>query len=427
MATTLRPKALTVRAYQVGFGDCFLLTFHYERMKRHVLIDFGSVGSSRMHPTGLIRIAKDIQEQTEGKLHAVVATHRHRDHISGFATNRKGQGPGDIIAACRPDVVIQPWTEDPRARRNSVGPISRSDKKAFVSSLQEMNGFSEAMLSVLERQKPVLGGRLLRQLSFLGEDNITNKAAVQNLIRMGKKHVYAHFGSKSGLEKILPGVKTLVLGPPTLRQSREISKQRPEDQAEFWHFQTSGMRFVVGELSKTSQGKHLFPKANRVSPPPEMKWWLDSMHNLWGDQVLEIVRSLDTVLNNTSLILFFDTGSQKLLFPGDAQLENWRYALSKPRIVKLLSQVDVYKVGHHGSLNATPKSLWNCFAKRSKGKGRGRLQTIISTEPYRHGSSLNNTEVPRRTLVNELRAESDYFTTENVRGLALCQKLEFKL
>ena len=29
--------------YQVGFGDCFLLTFHYAKGDdRHILIDFGS-------------------------------------------------------------------------------------------------------------------------------------------------------------------------------------------------------------------------------------------------------------------------------------------------------------------------------------------------------------------------------------------------
>ena len=42
------PHRITVRMYQVGFGDCFLLSFAYHaplpdgRRARHVLIDFGS-------------------------------------------------------------------------------------------------------------------------------------------------------------------------------------------------------------------------------------------------------------------------------------------------------------------------------------------------------------------------------------------------
>ena len=60
-------------------------------------------------------------------------------------------------------------------------------------------------------------------------------------------------------------------------------------------------------------------------------------------------------MNNTSVILLMKAGTKKFLFPGDAQWENWAYALGKR--LKSLSDVDVYKVGHPGSLNATPKTL----------------------------------------------------------------------
>ena len=40
-----QPTSVEIRAYQVGFGDCFLLSFIYgEKDKRHVLIDFGTTG-----------------------------------------------------------------------------------------------------------------------------------------------------------------------------------------------------------------------------------------------------------------------------------------------------------------------------------------------------------------------------------------------
>ena len=41
-----------------------------------------------------------------------------------------------------------------------------------------------------------------------------------------------------------------------------------------------------------------------------------------------MLRSMDDELNNTSLILLFEIGGKKLLFPGDTQWENWEYALS---------------------------------------------------------------------------------------------------
>ena len=42
------PGKVTVRMYNVGFGDCFLVTFHYAPplKDQHILIDFGSVSAS---------------------------------------------------------------------------------------------------------------------------------------------------------------------------------------------------------------------------------------------------------------------------------------------------------------------------------------------------------------------------------------------
>ena len=77
-------------------------------------------------------------------------------------------------------------------------------------------------------------------------------------------------------------------------------------------------------------------------------------------------------MNNTSVILLFEVGARPL-FPGDAQVENWSYALEDApdheATRALLADVDLYKVGHHGSLNATPKKLlWEGFRKRGSGK-----------------------------------------------------------
>ena len=72
--------------------------------------------------------------------------------------------------------------------------------------------------------------------------------------------------------------------------------------------------------------------------------------------VRDRVRAMDDALNNTSVILLFEFGTRKLLFPGDAQIENWSYALSRKADLAMLADTDVYKVGHHGSHNATLKA-----------------------------------------------------------------------
>jgi len=109
--------------------------------------------------------------------------------------------------------------------------------KAFVAALGNMHAISAAILEEAQRRKPMLGATLFRELTFLGDDNLSNASAVENLMQMGKKNYYLNFGSKSGLESVLPGVKTRVLGPPTLKQSSEIKIQRSKDEDEFWMFQ----------------------------------------------------------------------------------------------------------------------------------------------------------------------------------------------
>ena len=48
------PSSIVVRMYNVGFGDCFLLTFRYPAAakipERHMLIDFGSSAAPRYGP-----------------------------------------------------------------------------------------------------------------------------------------------------------------------------------------------------------------------------------------------------------------------------------------------------------------------------------------------------------------------------------------
>ena len=428
---TLKPKSLRIRSYQVGFGDCFLLTFNYngKTKDRHVLIDFGSTATPKRKTQAskkttkkkakekdlMVQVAEDIKAQCNGKLHAVVATHRHKDHISGFATNKQGTAPGDIIASCNPDVVLQPWTEHPKAKVSATqAPNTMTSNKAFVAALGNMHAISAAVLEETKRRQGMLGQALVRQLTFLGEDNLSNASAVNNLMQMGKKNFYLNFGSKSGLERVLPGVKTTVLGPPTLEQSDEIKSQRHSDEDEFWQFQALATQLALKPEARIFRNARTYPAAGA---PPFTRWFIKHLRSIRGEQMLGIVRALDRVMNNTSLILLFEVNGKKLLFPGDAQIENWSYALSKPKIMTLLSKVNLYKVGHHGSRNATPKTLWGCFKNRSTdAKNTARLKTIMSTMSGKHGDTRRKTEVPRDTLLDALKSESELFNTQDIKG-----------
>jgi hypothetical protein len=420
-----RPTRVSILAFQVGFGDALLLRFHYPDRNRHLLIDFGSFPkASWLKDGGMRRVAEAIKSECGGKLQGVVATHRHADHISGFT--RDDDDPGEVIASCKPDVVVQPWTEDPDARRDARKPTASfmsafagddgEREQAFARGLSFVESLDalRALMPVIEDEVQRLRGfgsvEMADQLSFFGQNGLSNRSAVENLMEMGRQGDarYVFHGAPSGLEAVLPEVKVTVLGPPTLAQTSTIKRYATSAPDQYW------LTLTRAALQIKKGGCQTFLAERPVSheeAPSYARWLIARLRSLRGKQLLEIVRSLDGVLNNTSVILLFEVGSRKLLFPGDAQLENWAFALDQAGVPELLRDVDFYKVGHHGSLNATPKTaVWENFSRRGHG-----LKSVVSTLPDVHGGKGGKpTEVPRIPLINALKAEANLVTTETV-------------
>jgi hypothetical protein len=132
---------------------------------------------------------------------------------SGFATDA---GTGTVIASLKPRWVIQPWTEDPRAKTSALTatasvytsgkPDSKKMTAHFLGSLEDMHTVANSIARMTARQN-LAGSQTLKQLQFLGEDNIKNASAVKNLMEMGRrgKAYYVNAGMKLNL---LPGIKS---------------------------------------------------------------------------------------------------------------------------------------------------------------------------------------------------------------------------
>lgn len=426
----MTPKSVRVRMYQVGFGDCFLLTFTYPgRAKpRHVLIDFGSTAAPSGDPGSLLlKVAQDIRRTVGTEPLAVVATHRHRDHISGFDPGSNGKGPGAIIAALKPRWVIQPWTEQPGLPVDAEAPSSLKGLAARKETLASMQAIAkQAIEEALPRlQRGFQQTEAARQLAFIGEDNIANPGAVRNLMHMGPNE-YVYAGKRTKLASFLPGVKVTVLGPPTVKQHASIRKQRSSDPDEFWRLQAKTLG--IGLPKASASAGEVFSRFAQVTggqSPPWARWIIKSLRSARGDELLQLVRSLDSAMNNTSVILLFEFGKHRFLFPGDAQIENWEYALGQAKYRELLKGVTVYKVGHHGSLNATPRSLWNgWYPKGAKPLAeKQRMASFMSTKAGKHGSAAKGTEVPRTTLVNALEGWTRLHSTEHLAGALYVEEL----
>jgi beta-lactamase superfamily II metal-dependent hydrolase len=423
------PSSVTIRMYNVGFGDCFLLTFAYAKQERHLLIDYGSTAAPKnARAKYMVEVAQDIKIRCEGKLDVLVETHRHRDHISGFTT--EGEATGKIITSLRPDHVVQPWTEDPKAKPDALTATTSSPKKGkadekqltshFLGALEDMHRVASTIDQTTRSDAVYTGSETRKQLAFLGQNNLKNLSAVKNLINMSLKGEAHYVNAGMKLHALLPGVKITVLGPPTLKQSNSIRTQRSKDPDEFWQFRSFwASQRLAAEVMVSPSTSALPPTTAglpRAAYPPNVRWFIEQSRKMYADQTLEIVRDLDSVMNNTSVILLFEIGDRKLLFPGDAQIENWAYALNNKDWCDLLKDVNLYKVGHHGSLNATPKSLWKLFRHKGGDHIHDRLETLCSTKSGKHGRKKSGTEVPRAVLVQELKAKSAFNSTEDYKA-----------
>ena len=99
-----------------------------------------------------------------------------------------------------------------------------------------------------------------------------------------------------------------------------------------------------------------------------------------------------------------------MLFSGDAQWGNWANflfggAIGTPGHTGLtkeskdiLANLSFYKVGHHGSTNATPKDVVDAM--------RQGCVAMCSTDPGAYGNPDKGTEVPRTPLMAALAAKT---------------------
>ena len=429
----MKVKEACIRLYNVGFGDCVLLRLTYDdpaESIRSLLFDFGSTqqppGAKKDH---MERIATNIRSFSGGKLHVVVATHRHADHISGFGHS----AAGPIIESLEPEIVVQPWTEHPDLPIDALAPVDGSGaaRLNLAGTLTNMQAFAAGAHRESVRLKNVTGfpKSVAERLSFLGEMNLSNPAAVTRLMNLGKKRVYVSYGDTLDLEDVLPGVSLEVLGPPTLEQSPAIARQTSKHATEFWHLAAAWGRAAAkgvapppgADAGPAAALPLLFPEAEEKVLPQAARWLVPRVTRAHADSMLAILRTMDDVLNNTSLILLLRIGDTSMLFPGDAQIENWSYALfdapDSAEVRAKLARTNVYKVGHHGSLNATPKTLWNGFSNKRPASPKDdiRLISVLSSRRGKHGDTRNDTEVPRIPLLEALRLQSTLVTTLDSR------------
>ena len=386
------PVRIDFRAYNVGFGDCLLLSFTYAtpidgRAERHVLIDFGSTKAAIGGPN-LKDVAALIEADTHGKVDVVVLTHRHRDHLAGFDP----ASGGATIARLAPDAVVRPWTEVPDGTP-ATAPTPGGRK--LLDVLAAGHRFADGLTSVPYTGRLTVAESALTSLAAMQLGNDRAIKALDDMASRAAAH-YLKFGDPLVLD-MLPGVSLSVLGPPDPDMWPAILHQAAQS-TEYWLGAGSADPAALAANAAGAPIAVTGDAASLLEPGPG-RWLIDRLDDHLVRSAERLVHQLDAVLNNTSLVLLVEAAGHKLLLPGDAEIENWGYALTgapdQAAIRDRLRGVELYKVGHHGSRNATPKqSLYPLLAQTPPAR-----VAVMSTLVGFYGT-VN--PVPNQALIDKL-------------------------
>lgn len=405
-----------VRMYNAGFGDAFLLTFPVddaERPFRKVLIDCGTREAVAGLPTMdeiVERIIADAAQGERGgpRIDVVVATHRHLDHVKGFEHRAwKGVQVGQ---------VWMPWTEDPK------DPEARRVWGVQTAAVR-------LLLAALQRKASALRGEPAREAAaFAGmmENSLPNPDAMRTLYsgfagspqrvylprRRRNETAEQARAARSFEASMLGNVVVHVLGPdrdPDIfravhREAEEFLTAATPDAADALAATDRprppfGARWVVDAAAFAAHYPRLTPDESDLA----------HLRNIDLDSDLEAAADADRAVNNTSLMLIFEINrTTRLLFSGDAEWRTWRRVLADAAWQTLLRGVTFYKVGHHASRNATPRT----FVEQYLDKDAADPWVMVPTHRL---PSRPTWDVPREKLVKKL--------AEKTKRLARADKL----
>jgi len=314
-----------VRAYNVGFGDCFLVSFPDDGVIKHMMIDFGNApGQSNDR---FKEIAEDIERETGGHLDVVVISHEHLDHIEGFYSQKAIFGDKNRITI---DYV---WMGIP----SHPDYYAKYPKAEPHKKIREMaDEYYRTLKSRRLELAPGFQSMLLNNLSNVDRLNFIRKLPEKSVkyLRRGNRWQDRAFSS----------VKTHILAP-----EKDMSVYYDSGMHNI-----SAMARTMNSSQSADKDWWSFPKAARVASgqPPQLtsRDWANLKANIEGGGP-EAIRTIDKAQNNTSLVFILEVAGKRLLFPGDAEIESWAMLRTKNRTQ--MKPVDFLKVSHHGSHNGT--------------------------------------------------------------------------
>ena len=429
--------------YRVGFGDFFLVTVPTSKGDQYILIDCGVFkGKSGTGDIGsIVDAVEDMYKTTKGHLALVIMTHRHADHIAGFA---KAKRFADFTAS----MVWMPYWEkfNDKAKAKAKEKNLALDKaRGEVEEEEEDENEAYNLLSNIDavaanlalqfrgRQDPDAAEALAQLANATGIEDFNaaatgTKKGGSNAIALdvlknqlgekGKNVRYYAADDEPELPDELKGLKATILGPPPKKAQAFLSlMDLKKGVGQYLDSMTDGENGpkAIQPFAEvwTAELERDYPKKDVRDFDINYEQFAQNVNNSQPDMLVAAASKIENFLNNQSLVVLFEFDGKKLLFAGDAQGGNWEYWLFKTNepvkdptkagdlveaSKELLQTIDFYKVGHHGSTNATPiQAIEAAIARPKTSKG---FVSMCSTEDEVFGNRDNDSEVPRIPLMN---------------------------
>lgn len=355
-----RAGQANIRMYRQGFGDCFLVTLARKNGDAfRILIDCGVILGTEDAEARMARVAQDILKESGGHIDIIVATHQHWDHLSGFIQ------ASDVFAKLTVGEVWVAWTEDPH---DDLANALRKERAEAITSLK----LSAAAMTMAGNEAGA--AEVDNLIGFFGAARGASTADAMQVVQGLGRVRYCHATDDPVYLKDADA-RLYILGPPhnenLIRQTVPVAQKpdahsvaanqlseniiealRPNDAAAPF----SDLRAIPLTMTR---GMDFF-RTYYWGPGEEAPAWR-RIDTAWLDGASALALALDSATNNTSLVLAIELKDGVLLFAADAQTGNWlswadlSWKVDGNRVTgpDLLAKTIFYKVGHHGSHNAT--------------------------------------------------------------------------
>jgi beta-lactamase superfamily II metal-dependent hydrolase len=348
---------LLIRAYNVGCGDCIYVRIPGPGDGFHILIDCGKKGSDELLEKAVTHLERELPPGSTPKkrrLDLIVATHRHEDHIKGFDSR---------------------WFENIEVKNIWLS-VAMDPEHPQAEGVNRLRAFATHAMRELMDTGQALSPEVEMLASMYG---VSNEAADTLLMETlpKKNHIkprYVHSGMKHDL-KLPPDTEIHILAP-----------EKDVDHFYLGEELDTSLKGLMGVTPIAAVARNAAAKPDQ-QPTNISAADFRVLQSRMVSNGLAFAAKESSIQNNLSVVLLIEWKKRRLLFVGDAEWEgefkegkhngSWNVMWEKHRKTHLKDPVDFLKIGHHGSINATPPPV--DARPKSKKAVEGGVYAILDT------------------------------------------------